>query len=109
MMKMEDSYLQEVAKDTREEAVVIFDRGVMDNLAYMSPEAREYFKSNCGYDLNALRDSRYDLVIHMVTAADGASKFYTLENNVARSESPERAIEVDRLIRQQWEGHKNLR
>ncbi len=33
-----------------------------------------------------LRDKRYDSVIFMVTAADGAEEHYTLSNNIARSE-----------------------
>ena len=28
-----------------------------------------------------LRDQRYDAVLHLVTAADGAQEFYTLANN----------------------------
>ena len=40
------------------------------------------------YDLtiDKIRDKRYDLVIHMSTAADGADKFYNTANNKARSE-----------------------
>ena len=40
------------------------------------------------YNMNEvyLRDRRYDLVLHMVTAADGAEKFYNLSNNIARYE-----------------------
>ena len=34
-----------------------------------------------------LRDYRYDLVLHLVTAANGAEKYYTLENNAARKEN----------------------
>lgn len=37
-------------------------------------------------------------VIHVVTAADGAEPFYTLENNQARFETPEEARERDRLL-----------
>jgi len=33
-----------------------------------------------------LRDKRYDLVLHMVSAADGAPDYYTLGNNQARYE-----------------------
>ena len=33
-----------------------------------------------------LRDKRYDLVIHMVTAANGAEEFYGIDNNEARRE-----------------------
>ena len=41
------------------------------------------------YDLtlDKLRDKRYDLVIHMSTAADGAEKYYDLSSNKARSEN----------------------
>lgn len=31
---------------------------------------------------------RYDLVLHLVTAAEGAEKFYTTKNNTARKETP---------------------
>ena len=37
----------------------------------------------------------YDVVLHLVTAADGAKDFYVLDNNEARYEAAERAIEVD--------------
>jgi hypothetical protein len=29
-----------------------------------------------GFNINQLRDNRYDAVLHMVTAADGAPEFY---------------------------------
>jgi len=51
---------------------------------------------------------RYDLVIHLVTAADGAEKFYTLSNNTARSESPELARELDQKVRECWVSHPRL-
>jgi len=45
------------------------------------------------------------MVLHLVTAADGAEKFYTLENNQARSETPEVARIVDRKTQMVWNGH----
>ena len=42
-----------------------------------------------------LSDSRYDQVIHMVTAAVGAEPFYQLDNNTTRSEGNEQARERD--------------
>jgi hypothetical protein len=36
-----------------------------------------------------LRNNRYDGVIHLVTAADGAEKFFENETNEARYESLE--------------------
>jgi Tfp pilus assembly protein PilE len=47
------------------------------------------------YNIVYLRDKRYDVVLHLVTAADGAEKFYTLENNAARYEDVPTAIKVD--------------
>jgi hypothetical protein len=36
-----------------------------------------------------LRDARYEGVIHLVTAADGAEEFYETDTNEARYESLE--------------------
>ena len=61
-----------------------------------------------GWNEIYLRDQRYDAVIHMVTAADGAEKFYGLESNEARYEGIQRAVEVDHLIQKNWTGHSQL-
>lgn len=45
-----------------------------------------------------LRDNRYDAVIHMVTAANGAEDHYNGINNDARYEQKEEAIEKDEKI-----------
>lgn len=42
-----------------------------------------------------LRDYRYDAVLHLVTAAQGAEKFYTGVNNEARYESLDEARDKD--------------
>lgn len=44
----------------------------------------------------------------MVTAADGADKFYSTENNEARYESKDKALEVDRQIQSAWVAHPHL-
>jgi CYTH domain-containing protein len=51
-----------------------------------------------------MRDERYDAVLHLVTAADGAEKYYTLQNNATRTETVEQAIAVDCAIREAWLG-----
>lgn len=38
-----------------------------------------------------LRDNRYDGIVHLVTAADGAEEFYETESNEARYDSIEAA------------------
>lgn len=52
-----------------------------------------------------LRDQRYDYVVHLVTAANGAEEFYTTANNNARSEGVELAIKLDSLCSNAWIGH----
>lgn len=49
-----------------------------------------------------LRDNRYEGVIHLVTAADGAQDFYLVNDpttNEARYEGIEEAISKDKRIR----------
>lgn len=42
--------------------------------------------------------ARYDMVVHLVTAADGAQEYYTLANNAARTED----IACECSVQQQW-------
>ncbi len=87
--------------------VIVYDRGIMDNKAYISDsEFHDILKL---LDLNQLELlDRYDMVIHLVTAADGKEKYYTLANNQARSETIEQARELDQKSLQAWTGHNNL-
>jgi CYTH domain-containing protein len=106
-MKMED-YFMELAVMSGEPAVVLCDRGVLDPYAYMSDECWHSILDEQGWSMVILRDRRYDAVIHLVTAADGAEEYYTLENNQARYESAETAIKVDRRTQLAWIGHPNF-
>ena len=55
-----------------------------------------------------LSDNRYDAVLHLVTAADGAEKFYASLNNEARYESVAEAIEKDKRLQKAYLGHRNF-
>src|SRR3989344_4034263 len=66
--------------------VILFDRGEMDGAAYMPQSIFEAIIHEEGWPVTDLRD-RYNAVIHLVTAANGAEEFYTLENNAARYET----------------------
>ena len=59
--------------------------------------------------VSELREGRYNAVYHLVTAAEGAEQFYTLENNAVRTETPELARELDNMTRTAWVGHPNLK
>lgn len=103
-MEMED-YFHKIASIQKKDVIIISDRGVCDNLAYAAPETRERIFRETGWTLQKIRDERYDAVIHLVTAADGAEKYYTLENNQARTETPEVAKWIDQRTQEVWKGH----
>lgn len=52
-----------------------------------------------------LRDRRYDAVIHLVTAAEGASQFYNLDNPSRYEKDLETAMTVDKNLRTAWHAH----
>lgn len=57
-----------------------------------------------GWNPINLRDKRYDAVLHMVTAADGAADFYN-KSNEARYEDVNQAISIDRKLQNAYLGH----
>lgn len=106
-----ENNILEVAKNlpTDQKIVVIYDRGIPDGSAYMEKE--DYLSLLQTRELNPVSAShaRYDAVIHMVTAAEGAEDFYTLANNSARHETPQQARDLDKRTQQVWVGHPHLR
>ena len=58
-------------------------------------------------DGRAATDKRYDAVVHMVTAAEGAAEFYDFSNE-ARYENPEEARARDKRLRTAYLGHHRL-
>jgi hypothetical protein len=107
-MNMED-YFMDLAYLNQHRAVVLFDRGVMDVSAYMTQEQFQALLDEQGWNKVKLRDQRYDMVIHLVTAADGAEEFYSLDNNAARYERDlSVAIDTDRRTQNAWTGHPHL-
>ena len=92
--------------------VICYDRGVMDARGYMDEDNFKSLIHEMGYGVVELRDSRYDLVCHLVTAADGALDAYkkAVRNNPARhNRSAADAIAIDRWIKNAWLGHPHYR
>jgi len=54
---------------------------------------------NIGQNETALRDARYDCVVHLVSAAIGAEQFYSKDTNAIRSESLDYARNLDSQFR----------
>jgi CYTH domain-containing protein/thymidylate kinase len=108
-LAFEETYSRAVKRIFPEKKkVILLDRGVMDIKAFISKEDFRTMLKRQGVKEVKLRD-RYAGVIHLVTAADGAESFYTAENNTARIETPEEAIDLDRKTREAWLGHPHLK
>lgn len=87
--------------------VIIHDRGIMDNKSYISNGDFKNLLNDFSMNEVEARD-RYDAVFHLVTAANGAEDFYTLENNTARTETPEEARKLDSRGIANWTGHNHF-
>lgn len=88
--------------------LMVCDRGALDNKVYMNEEEYQAVLDFLNTNEIELRDN-YDAVFHLVTAAKGATEFYTLSNNAARIESVEQAIAMDDKFIHCWTGHPHLR
>lgn len=85
-----DIYLKE---HKNKDIIVLYDRSLIDNKSYVSQAEFNKLLKEFNLTENQLIE-KYDLAIHLLTAAAGTD-FYTLENNKARSESKEEAILQD--------------
>ena len=91
-----------------ENILILYDRAIMDDKAYISDE--EFAATLAGFDGRTEKTvlAGYDAVLHLVTCAKGAEFAYDLGNE-ARTESIEYAREMDDRTLRAWSGHPNLR
>ena len=104
---LEDIY-SELALLNQNKVVVLCDRGFMDGSAYLNTEQWNKLINDYEIDVVRMRDRRYDMVVHLVTAADGAPQFYTSgmsSTNNARVEDINSAIKLDKKLQQAWMAH----
>lgn len=112
-IQKEELYKKIAKEFPHKNKVIIYDRGILDNKTYVSEEE---FKKILNYVSNYLNIhltetniiNRYDMVMHLVTSAEGDAKNYTLENNPARYESAEEARKMDKKSMECWTVHPNL-
>lgn len=105
----EKIYEEAVTKmDDDTKCIIVYDRGMNDNKAYINQKQfTELLKKHNLNELELL--DNYDMVLHLVTAADGAENFYTLGNNTARTETISEARQLDNKTVNAWAGHSNLK
>lgn len=88
-----------------EDILIIYDRGSIDNKAYITDEEFDaVMQSVCDADYSTILN-KYDLIIDLV----GSKKFYTLENNKARSESADVALTLGEKTLKSWVGHPKVK
>lgn len=77
----------------KDNVVILYDRGLLDQMAYIDKETFEELLRERNIPFSNAID-RYDILIHLTTAAKGTNA-YTTANNTARRETPEEAIIAD--------------
>ena len=111
----ENLYL-DVARKLGDKTVVLFDRGLCDQMAYYPYDKFKQLMADNGMTMAQVYD-RYDAVLHLTTAAKGAREYYSwndprkesVGNNAARYTSPEQAVIDDDNTMRAWVGHPHLR
>ena len=89
-----------------ENVLIVYDRALFDNKAYITDEQFRLTLAHFGLTEEEVL-CRYDAVLHMVSCAKGAEFAYNF-GNVARYEPIEVAREKDDLILRAWSRHPNL-
>lgn len=109
LQKFKEKIFEDGAKTMNNDKILIVcDRGLLDNKAYMKNVEFKRVLDELNMSETKERDS-YDAVFHLVTAAKGKEKVYTLDNNKARTESIEDARKIDDKIISAWTGHPHFR
>ena len=106
-LEKEKIYEEAAKKLPNDKILLVCDRGIMDNKAYMSKKEFNVLLKNNNLNEIKLRDS-YDAVFHLVTAAKGAKDYYNLDNE-ARTETIDEAARLDDALISAWTGHHHLR
>ncbi|MDD5318997.1 MAG: AAA family ATPase, partial [Candidatus Pacebacteria bacterium] len=83
-IEVEDRYQRVAEFSDAEKIIILCDRGALDGMAYVPGGITEFIQISAGIKSIGSMRSRYDGIVHLVTAADGAEEYYTLENNTAR-------------------------
>ncbi|XP_037973868.2 TRPL translocation defect protein 14 isoform X2 [Plutella xylostella] len=104
MIQIENTFF-ELGRTCQRNCLIICDRGAMDASAFISKEVWEAMLAANSWNSVELRDNRYNHIVHMVSAANGAEDFYSTEEHACRSEGVELARELDYNAAAAWVGH----
>ncbi len=113
-LQLEDKFARLAQTITDQPVLIVCDRGTLDISAYLSPAQWQQITQAVGVTPSQLCEERYDAVLHLVSAADGAEQYYTTENNAQRNEPASeeglrRARLLDKRVIEAWSSHPHLR
>ena len=106
-LRKEQLFIQAAKTMPERKILIVCDRGIFDNKAYCTDEEFDRVLAVNGIDGNDAMNS-YGAVFHLVTAANGAEKYYSSENNAARYETIEEAVVLDDRLYHCWEAHPHI-
>jgi predicted ATPase len=86
--------------------LLVCDRGLLDGAAYW-PEGRQGFLSYFGLSLEQCFE-RYHTVYHLQSLAASHPHLYGTRDNPIRYEDATEALQVERSVRNAWDGHPNV-
>ena len=109
LQKFKEELIEENARKMKvDKILIVCDRGILDNKAYMSDvEFKRVLKE---FNTNEVKErDSYDAVFQLVTPAKGKEECYTTKNNKARKDTIKEARELDDKMIESWTGHPHFR
>ena len=99
-----EAVYEDIAKQYKEEVLLVCDRGLLDNRAYLTEEEYKVYLGKLGLSTQEIM-KRYDAIFHLESAACGAQEFYTTENGSVRTETIEQAKQLDQRHKEIAQAH----
>lgn len=100
----ERTFEEAVANLGFEKVLIVCDRGILDNRAYIPDDVYRQVLEINGITHEQAK-ARYDAVFHMQSAAMGVPHHYNLSSNATRRETAQEAAELDGRIACAWSDH----
>ena len=103
----EDVCGQEALSCGADKVLIVCDRGLPDNAAYLS--MNDFYFLLKEHDMSRLETLlRYDAVFMLRSAANESDELYSVKSNPVRTESARQAVELDEKLLLAWADHPNL-
>jgi len=103
-----ESFYENIAVSNPKNVVIITNGGVCDHFIGLTEADKKEILEQFGWNQSYLSHERYNLVLHLVTAAAGAEEFFVGLDGAPRKESVEEARALDQQVMAQWDSHPCL-